>query len=403
VLELKRVALITEILTIGGADRQISAICTYLNKKGYAVTIYSVLPRSNYPSLIQNAPAINIVYSMNLTRILFICGMIRYIPDILTSFIRGRGDPLKTRRYLLSIKSGLIETDYVTGFYSKKILGSIAQQQATEPFSFVIGLHFQVLPLLGTIQRELGIPTRYIEISSPRWRSLNNFHKRSTQPVINVIDRIIVPSKIIGEELKTYDGLRKSYTVVPLVLQMPSYHKKDENNISTFGIATRLSREKNQDLLIRIMDVIRTIDPLTPIKLILVGDGPEKDRLVRLKKDLNLEDYVIFTGSFERVEQFIDKIDIVTLLSDVESTPATLLEALYFGKPIIATDVGSISDIVIDGFNGYIVDKKNLDEIAGKIIALAANPSLYETLSKNSRSLYNKIYCKPDILIPLLE
>lgn len=400
---MKKIAIITEILTMSGADRQISAVCTYLKQKGYAVTIYSILPKSKIPSIIQNSSEIKIVYSRNWTTILFICGMVRYIPDILKSVIRGRGDPKKTRNILLSVKSGLIESHYITNFYSKKILRSIAQEQDTEPYAFVIGFHFQVRPLLYNIQTDLGVLTRYIEISSPHWRSLNNFHDELAPQIINAIDRIIVPSEIIGEELKTYEGLQKPYTVVPLVLQMPEYHKRDGQQISTFGVATRLSREKNQDLLIQIMSIIKTKNQSTPIKLVLVGEGPEKKRLVQLKKDLNLNDEVILTGPFAQVEQFIDKIDIATLLSDVESIPATLLEALYFGKPIIATDVGSISSIVIDGFNGYIVDKNNLEEIADKIIALTENCELYDTFSKNSRTLYHKIYYDNDILAPLLD
>lgn len=403
VMWMKRIAIITEILTMSGADRQISAVCDYLNQKGYAVTIYSILPKSKIPSIIQNSPEIKIVYSRNWTMILFICGMVRYIPDILKSIIRGRGDPKKTRSILLSVKSGLIESHYITRFYSKKILKLIAQEQDTEPYAFVIGFHFQVLPLLYNIQKDLGVFTRYIEISSPHWRSLNNFHDGLAPHIINAIDRTIVPSEIIGEELKTYEGLQKPYTVVPLVLHMPDYHKRDKQQISTFGVATRLSREKNQDLLIQIMSIIKTKNQTTHIKLILIGDGPEKKRLVQLKKNLKLDDNVVLTGPFARVEQFIDRIDIVTLLSDVESTPATLLEALYFGKPIIATDVGSISSIVIDGFNGYIVDKNNLEEIADKIITLTKNCDLYDTFSNNSRILYHKIYYNNDILAPLLD
>jgi len=400
---MKRIAIITEILTMGGADRQISSACTYLNQKGFAVTIYSILPRTNFPSIIQNSPGIKIVYSRNWTKILFICGMVRYISDILKSVTRGRGDPKKTRNNLLSVKYRLIESHYITSVYSKKILRSIAQEQDTEPYAFVIGFHFQVRPLLYTLQKDLGIPTRYIEISSPRWRSLNNLQDERVPQIINAIDRIIVPSEIIGEELKTYEGLQKPYTVVPLVLQMPEYHVRREQQISTFGVATRLSREKNQDLLIRIMSIIKTKNPLTPIRLVLVGDGPEKERLVQLKSDLKLDDEVVLTGPIARVELFIDKIDIATLLSDVESTPATLLEAIYFGKPIIATDVGSVSSIVIDGFNGYIVDKNKLEEIAEKIITLTENRDLYDTFSKNSRTLYEKIYKNNEILAPLLD
>ena len=80
--------------------------------------------------------------------------------------------------------------------------------------------------------------------------------------------------------------------------------------------------------------------------------------------------------------------NIVTLCSEAEGMPLTLIEAQYFGKPIIATDAGSIPDMVFNDCNGYIVYKDEIDKMADIILKIIAEPSRYFEMAIHSRELF---------------
>jgi glycosyltransferase involved in cell wall biosynthesis len=90
------------------------------------------------------------------------------------------------------------------------------------------------------------------------------------------------------------------------------------------------------------------------------------------------------------------------LISDVEGMPLTLIEALYFGKPIIVNDVGSTSELVENSFNGFLVDKNDLQSIANKIQLIIDNLGMFQEFSINSRKLYDRKYKPKEILNNLL-
>jgi glycosyltransferase involved in cell wall biosynthesis len=160
-------------------------------------------------------------------------------------------------------------------------------------------------------------------------------------------------------------------------------------------VIARLSPEKNPDLLIRILKLVKNDFP--DAKLILIGTGPLKQQLITIAISLGLLDEVHFVDNFEKIEDVVGLIDIFTLLSDVEGMPLSIIEALYFGKPVIATPVGSIPDMIVDGYNGYIIDKNKIQDIADHIIELMKNFSLYTMMSQNSRLIYESNF-DPDTL-----
>jgi glycosyltransferase involved in cell wall biosynthesis len=213
---------------------------------------------------------------------------------------------------------------------------------------------------------------------------------------INFFNAIFVPSKLIGEELILFEGLKKPYTVIPFSLDLPPYHFLPPcRSAKTFGVIARLSPEKNPDLLIRILKLVKNDFP--DAKLILIGTGPLKQQLITIAISLGLLDEVHFVDNFEKIEDVVGLIDIFTLLSDVEGMPLSIIEALYFGKPVIATPVGSIPDMIVDGYNGYIIDKNKIQDIADHIIELMKNFSLYTMMSQNSRLIYESNF-DPDTL-----
>jgi glycosyltransferase involved in cell wall biosynthesis len=127
-------------------------------------------------------------------------------------------------------------------------------------------------------------------------------------------------------------------------------------------------------------------------RLILVGDGEERDRLAALSIKLGIQKYVQFIGKVphETVKTFMQQADVIVLPSLSEGLPNVLLEAMACGLPIVASRVGGIPDIITNDTNGYLVEVKNIDDIANKIILLLQDDVLRKKISDNNRDLVKK-------------
>jgi len=233
----------------------------------------------------------------------------------------------------------------------------------------------------------LKIPIFYTEISSPKYRSRFTINPQMIEEYLNSFDKVFVPSKIIGEELERYEGLRKQFEVIPFFIDLPEYNYRPPNKpAQTFGVMARLSREKNHEVLINACS--KVLEKIPEAKLIFVGNGPQAEEYMQLTKELGLSESICFLEPYKKIDDVIHLIDIITLCSDVEGMPLSLLEALYFGKPIISTPVGSVPDMVINGCNGYIVEKNSSGDLANSLISIMGDMEKYQKMSMFSRQHY---------------
>jgi len=110
------------------------------------------------------------------------------------------------------------------------------------------------------------------------------------------------------------------------------------------------------------------------------GDGPYAKKII-----LTLEKYPNFKwlGNLEypnKVKEYLDEIDIYALISGMDMSPHTVLEAAMMKKPIIATNVGGIPELMKDNETGFLVEKGNYEEIIKKILFLLENPEIAEKM-----------------------
>ena len=118
------------------------------------------------------------------------------------------------------------------------------------------------------------------------------------------------------------------------------------------GFSGRLDPIKNFDLLLHIFSSCMHKNP--HVRLLIVGDGPEKKRLETLCHDKDIHHSVVFTGQQEHVLPYLRAMDVFLLTSVREQMPMTILEAMAVGVPVIATRVGEIPHIIDDGVNGFV-------------------------------------------------
>ncbi|MEI6831870.1 MAG: glycosyltransferase family 4 protein [Candidatus Omnitrophota bacterium] len=134
-------------------------------------------------------------------------------------------------------------------------------------------------------------------------------------------------------------------------------------------------------------------------KFILVGDGIEREKVRALINKLNLKEQVILTGWRHDVASILFCLDIFVLTSLWEGLPIAVLEAMATGLPVIATDTGGISEVVLHGKTGYLVKPGDIEALQGRLKELLMNPSLRKefanqaitTLGFNEYSLDNML------------
>ncbi len=138
-------------------------------------------------------------------------------------------------------------------------------------------------------------------------------------------------------------------------------------------------------------------------RLMLVGDGPDRISVERLVKRLDLEEHVMLTGFRSDVANLLNCSDVVVLCSETESAPLTLLEGMSSGLPVIATRVGGIPEIVDDGVNGFLVQSKNPEAIAERVLELNADPELRRRIGEAARARVLERYTAEKVVGQYME
>lgn len=149
-----------------------------------------------------------------------------------------------------------------------------------------------------------------------------------------------------------------------------------------FGVVAQLRPEKNLSMLIRLFaQALKG----RPAYLMIVGDGPEKERLKRTAEKLSIKNKVIFTGHVEDTAPYYQTMDVFALSSVTEQMPLTLLEAMSSGLPVISTDVGDIKQMVCDENKSFIFSISDEQKYERGLVNLFEKESLRRILGKQNR------------------
>jgi glycosyltransferase involved in cell wall biosynthesis len=145
------------------------------------------------------------------------------------------------------------------------------------------------------------------------------------------------------------------------------------------GYIGRLSKEKGLSHLIEAVSLSRRRS--CPVKLLIIGDGPQHTELSAAVSREGLEQDIVFTGFHSNISHFFPAMDVFVLPSLTEGTPVALLEAMAHGIPVIASSVGGVPGIIESGKEGLLVPPGRPREIATQIQMLCNDPSLRASLA----------------------
>ena len=119
--------------------------------------------------------------------------------------------------------------------------------------------------------------------------------------------------------------------------------------------------------------------------LCLVGDGPDRPAVERRAHELGIMRDTLFLGFQENVGPFYAAFDVLLLPSANEGTPVSAIESLAAGRPVVATRVGGVPDVVRDGEDGLLAEVGAIDDLSAGLARLAADPQLRERMGSSGR------------------
>lgn len=147
-------------------------------------------------------------------------------------------------------------------------------------------------------------------------------------------------------------------------------------------LIARLDPIKRIDRFIEICAIIRSEFP--NLKAVIVGTGPDKEKLETIIEDGRLGNTVMLVGFQSDVSQWLRRSKILLVTSDSEGLPLSVMEAVVMGLPVVGAKIGDMADVISDSYNGFLIEKDDVDEYARKVISLLVDEKKRGIFSKNS-------------------
>jgi glycosyltransferase involved in cell wall biosynthesis len=207
--------------------------------------------------------------------------------------------------------------------------------------------------------------------------------RRARDLVLERAHRIVVPSEALMTLVLAWGVPAQKITVIRNPVSVPEglpdreeLRRRHGFEGPTFVFAGRLVPQKSIDV------ALEAVRRNPDVKLLLAGEGPYHDRLVRLARELGVEGRAPFLGPKPRrtVFELLRAADAALLSSSWENFPHMAVEALAVGTPVIATDAGGVTEIVRDEWNGLLVPIRDPEALSGAIRRYLDEPALQERL-----------------------
>ena len=233
----------------------------------------------------------------------------------------------------------------------------------------------------------------------------------SFEPVItfciNQSDAITAVSQSLKDDTYSHFKTDREIHVIPNFID-----SKDQLGEMDFDKRRRYAKDEERILchisnfrkVKRVEDVLRMftlVNEQIPSKLIFAGDGPERNNLERLVRELDLCGRVIFVGKVSDTAHVLEISDLFILPSETESFGLAALEAMAVGVPVISSNTGGIPEVNIHGETGYLSNVGDVDEMAKNAIYLLENETLFQEFRQNSLKRA-KVFSLKNVL-PLYE
>lgn len=197
---------------------------------------------------------------------------------------------------------------------------------------------------------------------------------------INKSDVVTSVSQSLKDETLSKFKIKKEIHVIPNFIELDKI--RNENQISCHRsfmakkeerIITHISNFRRVKRIPDIIKIFYKIQQKIPAKLMMVGDGPEKEKAEQLCEELGISDKVIFFGNSNEIDQILSYSDLFLLPSETESFGLAALEAMAWSVPVISSNSGGLPEVNFDGESGYLSDVGDVDNMAENALKILSD------------------------------
>ncbi|WP_111307457.1 N-acetyl-alpha-D-glucosaminyl L-malate synthase BshA [Confluentibacter sediminis] len=217
------------------------------------------------------------------------------------------------------------------------------------------------------------------------------FYKPAVTFSINKSDAVTTVSQSLKEDTLRLFDIKKDIIVVPNFIDLAKYN-------NTFTDCQRGMMAKDNEKIIthisnlrkvkRVQDVIAVfynIQKQMPAKLMLVGEGPEREKIERQCENLGIIDKVVFFGKSNEIDKILRFSDLFILPSETESFGLAALEAMASSVPVISSNTGGIPEVNIQGVSGFLSNVGDVEDMTKQALYILSDENRLTTFKQNAR------------------
>lgn len=217
---------------------------------------------------------------------------------------------------------------------------------------------------------------KFTVLSEAMRRSLIEIHKIPPENIVKIYN---------GIEIEEYNPDHKELRNKKLEVRRELGLK---NDVPVIGAIGRLVWQKGFEYLIRAAPEVLKKCP--EARFLIVGEGPLKNKLILTGEKLNVADRIIFTGFRSDIKEILASIDVLAMPSLLEGLPMVLLEAMAMAKPIVATRIDGITEVLENSKTGLLVPAENSHALAEAIVGILNDKAKANFFGQNAREVAKK-------------
>lgn len=207
---------------------------------------------------------------------------------------------------------------------------------------------------------------------------------------INQSDGVTTVSESLKEQTFDYFAIDKNIKVIPNFIDLNRFQNKNHEHFK------RAIAPNNERILVhtsnfrrvkRVEDVVlifHKIIPHIPSKMLLVGDGPDRNNVEELARELDITDHIRFLGKQDAIEEILSIADLFIMPSGSESFGLAALEAMACRVPVISSNTGGLPELNKNGISGYLSDVGDIDEMAENAISILKDDQTLHDFKENA-------------------
>ncbi len=222
---------------------------------------------------------------------------------------------------------------------------------------------------------------------------------------IDQSDAVTAVSRYLRDRtIETFHPNRSIEVIYNFIEDHPDHMRKSENLLRRIApngerVIAHLSNFRPVKRVVDVIEVAYRVRQKMPIKVLMIGDGPERSRAESRARELGIAPDVFFLGKQDDVYLLLSSADVFLMPSELESFGLAALEAMVCGTPPITSNAGGLPELVKDGVSGYTVPVGDVEKMSEIILSLFSDPTLLARLSRSARQ-YALDHFHVDRIIP---